>query len=47
MHGQLSHDLVICDDKRVSGYIRMEQKRGLIDIYDEESPNTVWRDHCP
>ena len=38
---------VIRDDRRVSGYIRMEQRRGLIGIYEKESPNTVWEDHCP
>lgn len=38
---------VIRDDKLVSGYIRMEQKRGLIGIYEKENPNTVWEDHCP
>jgi len=38
---------VIRDDKKVSGYIRMEQKRGLIGIYEKSNPNTVWEDHCP
>ena len=38
---------VIRDDKKVSGYIRMEQKRGLIGIYEKANPNTVWEDHCP
>ncbi len=38
---------VIRDDQKVSGYIRMEQKRGLIGIYEKENPNTVWEDHCP
>lgn len=38
---------VIRDDKKVSGYIRMEQKKGLIGIYEKENPNTVWEDHCP
>ena len=38
---------VIRDDRMVSGYIRMEQKRGLIGIYEKENPNTVWEDHCP
>ncbi|MBW4708954.1 FAD-dependent oxidoreductase [Roseobacter sp. YSTF-M11] len=38
---------VIRDDKKVSGYIRMEQHRGLIGIYEKENPNTVWEDHCP
>ena len=38
---------VIRDDKMVSGYIRMEQKRGLIGIYEKERPKTVWEDHCP
>jgi len=38
---------VIRDDKLVSGYIRMEQKSGLIGIYEKQNPNTVWEDHCP
>ncbi|MCV6592622.1 MAG: FAD-dependent oxidoreductase [Silicimonas sp.] len=38
---------VIRDDKKASGYIRMEQKRGLIGIYEKENPNSVWHDHCP
>ena len=38
---------VIRDDKLVSGYIRMEQKSGLIGIYEKQHPNTVWEDHCP
>ncbi len=44
----LDHELpVIRDDKLVSGYIRMEQKSGLIGIYEKQNPNTVWEDHCP
>jgi len=38
---------VIRDDKLVSGYIRMEQKSGLIGIYEKSNPNSVWEDHCP
>ena len=38
---------VIRDDRKVSGYIRMEQKRGLIGIYEKTNPNSVWHDHCP
>ncbi|MEX3011859.1 FAD-dependent oxidoreductase [Hoeflea sp. TYP-13] len=38
---------VIRDDRLVSGYIRMEQKSGLIGIYEKANPNTVWEDHCP
>ncbi|MEM9784405.1 MAG: FAD-dependent oxidoreductase, partial [Pseudomonadota bacterium] len=38
---------VIRDDRKVSGYIRMEQKRGLIGIYEKANPNAVWIDHCP
>ncbi|MEM6462197.1 MAG: FAD-dependent oxidoreductase [Pseudomonadota bacterium] len=38
---------VIRDDAQVSGYIRMEQKSGLIGIYEKENPNSVWEDHCP
>ena len=44
----LSEELpVVRDDKKVSGYIRMEQKSGLIGIYEKENPNSVWLDHCP
>ncbi len=38
---------VIRDDRKVSGYIRMEQKRGLIGIYEKQNPNSVWHDACP
>jgi len=38
---------VIRDDRLVSGYIRMEQKSGLIGIYEKENPNAIWVDHCP
>jgi len=38
---------VVRDDRKVSGYIRMEQKSGLIGIYEKSNPNTVWEDHCP
>ncbi|WP_282121354.1 FAD-dependent oxidoreductase [Ruegeria atlantica] len=38
---------VIRDDRKVSGYIRMEQQRGLIGIYEKDNPNSVWHDHCP
>ncbi len=38
---------VIRDDRKVSGYIRMEQQRGLIGIYEKQNPNSVWHDHCP
>jgi len=38
---------VIRDDKLVSGYIRMEQKSGLIGIYEKANPNVVWDEHCP
>ncbi len=38
---------VIRDDRKVSGYIRMEQQSGLIGIYEKENPNTVWENHCP
>ena len=44
----LEQDLpVIRDDAKVSGYIRMEQKSGLIGIYEKYNPNTVWEDGCP
>jgi dimethylglycine dehydrogenase len=38
---------VVRDDTMVSGYIRMEQKKGLIGIYEKENSNSVWEDHCP
>ncbi|MEM7189413.1 MAG: FAD-dependent oxidoreductase [Pseudomonadota bacterium] len=38
---------VVRDDAQVSGYIRMEQKSGLIGIYEKANPNTVWEQHCP
>ena len=38
---------VIRDDRKVSGYIRMEQQSGLIGIYEKYNPNSVWEDHCP
>ncbi len=38
---------VVRDDRKVSGYVRMEQRRGLIGIYEKENPNTVWEDGCP
>ncbi|MEM1198370.1 MAG: FAD-dependent oxidoreductase [Pseudomonadota bacterium] len=45
---ELDYELpVVRDDKLVSGYIRMEQKSGLIGIYEKENPNAVWLDHCP
>ena len=38
---------VVRDDRRVSGYIRMEQKAGLIGIYEKTSSRSVWEDYCP
>ena len=38
---------VVRDDSVVSGYIRMEQKSGLIGIYEKANPNTVWDDGTP
>jgi len=38
---------VVRDDLKVSGYIRMEQKSGLIGIYEKINPNPVWIDECP
>lgn len=44
----LERDLpVIRDDNKVSGYIRMEQKSGLIGIYEKDNPNVVWDEGCP
>ncbi|RVC90545.1 FAD-dependent oxidoreductase, partial [Mesorhizobium sp. M2A.F.Ca.ET.017.03.2.1] len=38
---------VVRDDRLVSGYIRMEQKSGLIGIYEKAKPNAVWIEGCP
>ncbi len=38
---------VVRDDRLVSGYIRMEQKSGLIGIYEKANPNPVWLEGCP
>ena len=38
---------VVRDDAQVSGYIRMEQKSGLIGIYEKANPNSVWLDGTP
>jgi dimethylglycine dehydrogenase len=38
---------VVRDDREVSGYIRMEQKSGLIGIYEKANPNCVWLDGTP
>jgi dimethylglycine dehydrogenase len=38
---------VVRDDREVSGYIRMEQKSGLIGIYEKADPNTVWDNGTP
>jgi len=38
---------VVRDDRQVSGYVRMEQKSGLIGIYEKADPNAIWLDGCP
>ncbi len=38
---------VVRDDKMVSGYIRMEQKSGLIGIYEKANATTTWDDGTP
>ncbi|MER9396182.1 MULTISPECIES: FAD-dependent oxidoreductase [unclassified Mesorhizobium] len=38
---------VVRDDRLVSGYVRMEQKSGLIGIYEKANPNAVWIEGCP
>ncbi|MEM6487969.1 MAG: FAD-dependent oxidoreductase [Pseudomonadota bacterium] len=38
---------VIRDDRQVSGYVRMEQKSGLIGIYEKAGATTVWDDGTP
>jgi len=45
---ELDYELpVVRDDREVSGYIRMEQKSGLIGIYEKANPNTVWLEGTP
>jgi len=44
----LSEELpVLRDAGAFSGYFRMEQKSGLIGIYEKENPNTIWDDGAP
>lgn len=38
---------VVRDDMTYSGYIRMEQKSGLIGIYEKSQPATIWDDGTP
>ncbi len=38
---------VVRDDRQVSGYIRMEQKSGLIGIYEKANAATVWDNGTP
>ena len=38
---------VIRDDREVSGYVRMEQKSGLVGIYEKANAATVWDDGTP
>ena len=38
---------VVRDDRKVSGYIRMEQKSGLIGIYEKANAATVWDEETP
>lgn len=46
--GALEKELpVVRDDREVSGYIRLEQRAGLIGIYEKANPNPVWLDGCP
>ena len=35
---------VVRDDRKVSGYIRMEQKSALVGIYEKQNQTTVWDD---
>ena len=45
---QLEHELpVVRDDRKVSGYIRMEQKSGLIGIYEKTGATSVWDQGAP
>lgn len=38
---------VVRDDRTFSGYVRMEQRSGLIGIYEKTNANTVWDDGAP
>lgn len=38
---------VLRDISAFSGYFRMEQKSGMIGIYEKENPNTIWDDGAP
>ncbi len=38
---------VVRDDHKVSGYVRQEQKSGLIGIYEKQAPPIVWTEGCP
>ncbi len=38
---------VVRDDRQVSGYVRMEQKSGLIGIYEKANAATIWDDGTP
>ncbi|MDE2915021.1 MAG: FAD-dependent oxidoreductase [Paracoccaceae bacterium] len=38
---------VVRDDRKVSGYVRMEQNAGLIGIYEKANPRSVWEAGCP
>jgi dimethylglycine dehydrogenase len=38
---------VVRDDREVSGYIRMEQKSGLIGIYEKVGATTIWDEGTP
>jgi dimethylglycine dehydrogenase len=38
---------VVRDDMTYSGYIRMEQKSGLIGIYEKTEPRTIWDEGTP
>ena len=45
---ELEHELpVVRDDRKVSGYIRMEQKSGLIGIYEKTNTASVWDQGTP
>ncbi len=45
---ELAYELpVVRDDRQVSGYIRMEQKSGLIGIYEKVNPKSVWDQGTP
>ena len=43
----MDHEIPVTRDDYFSGYLRREQKGGLIGIYDKQNPQPAWLDGCP